>query len=397
MTAKHGPSSSLRASRPRPSTRPRPLGAGPAAAALVGALLTTTCGGVWCPPENRCGARCVDLESDASHCGACGVRCVHPATCEAGTCQAPCPPAYHDGGDGSCHPRDRCAPGYHDGGDGVCVEEGTCRPGYRDGGDGACYPRGACAPGHHDGGDGLCYPTDTCAEGFAPDRHGRCREPGPCSAGLAVSTETLDFGRTRPGEPRRRLLVVTPAPGAEACALASLAFHDGTAPYFSLGEDRSDLDVLDAGETAALWIHYAPDRFGRHGGRLTIDVDDPHAPREVIPLDAAAVATDLHPDEPILDLGSVAPGDSAARWSCLRNAGTADARVTTVRLVDEAAHGLLLLEYAPSPDTLVAGGDRLCVRIRLEADRAGLHAGALFFEIDDDLPPVVVQILGHVD
>lgn len=135
------------------------------------------CGGEWCPPESRCGHRCVDLQTDSEHCGACYVRCVHPAQCVEGICEAPCPPTYHDGGDGECLPRGRCSDGYHNGGDGVCVPEDECRPGYRDGGDGTCYPFGACAPGHHNGGDGSCTPIGTCAEGYELTPTGHCVVP----------------------------------------------------------------------------------------------------------------------------------------------------------------------------------------------------------------------------
>lgn len=131
-----------------------------AASAALAALAVSmhACGGDWCPPENRCGNRCVDLMTDSEHCGACYVRCVHPAECIEGNCEAPCPPTYHDGGDGECVPRGTCSDGFHNGGDGVCVPEGECRPGYRDGGDGTCYPFGACAPGYRHSSDGTCAP-----------------------------------------------------------------------------------------------------------------------------------------------------------------------------------------------------------------------------------------------
>ena len=40
-----------------------------------------------CPPEQQCGEECVDLLSNADHCGSCNTPCSDVQTCEAGTCQ----------------------------------------------------------------------------------------------------------------------------------------------------------------------------------------------------------------------------------------------------------------------------------------------------------------------
>jgi hypothetical protein len=49
--------------------------------ALAACGAATTCA----TGETACGGACVDLQSDASHCGACGVSC-GPGTCSAGAC-----------------------------------------------------------------------------------------------------------------------------------------------------------------------------------------------------------------------------------------------------------------------------------------------------------------------
>src|SRR5687767_13385242 len=41
------------------------------------------------PTEQRCDDKCVALESDANHCGACGQRCRKGEACALGLCAAP--------------------------------------------------------------------------------------------------------------------------------------------------------------------------------------------------------------------------------------------------------------------------------------------------------------------
>ncbi|MBL8678430.1 MAG: FG-GAP repeat protein [Myxococcales bacterium] len=53
-----------------------------------------------CPSgQTRCGAQCVDLATNAEHCGMCGMRCAAPeagtATCAAGMCSLMCPSNTH--------------------------------------------------------------------------------------------------------------------------------------------------------------------------------------------------------------------------------------------------------------------------------------------------------------
>lgn len=78
---------------------------------------------VCAPPAELCGERCVDLLTDADHCGRCGRVC-ETGICRYGTCTCPsgfiddgtrCAPAVpdraHCGGDLSCPPGARCANG----------------------------------------------------------------------------------------------------------------------------------------------------------------------------------------------------------------------------------------------------------------------------------------------
>lgn len=54
----------------------------------VGAVSADASAPAQCPgaAEAWCGDSCVSLESDAHHCGACGVRCARGAECVAGEC-----------------------------------------------------------------------------------------------------------------------------------------------------------------------------------------------------------------------------------------------------------------------------------------------------------------------
>lgn len=50
------------------------------------------------PPQVDCGGFCVDLSSNASHCGACGNTCSSGYVCNSGACTLSCPPGFTDCG-----------------------------------------------------------------------------------------------------------------------------------------------------------------------------------------------------------------------------------------------------------------------------------------------------------
>jgi hypothetical protein len=105
-------------------------------ALLLTALLASVLTG--CPEEkvlctsglSVCGSECVDLEGDASHCGACGVTCGAQETCQAGACG--CQPGTERCG-GACvalasDPANCGACGFACAAGQVC-QAGTCREG----------------------------------------------------------------------------------------------------------------------------------------------------------------------------------------------------------------------------------------------------------------------------
>jgi hypothetical protein len=67
-----------------------------------------------------CGGTCVDTQTDAAHCGGCGLACHTMQTCEAGDCA--CPPGSIDCG-ASC---DQCCSDLDCAGAGVICEGGLC-------------------------------------------------------------------------------------------------------------------------------------------------------------------------------------------------------------------------------------------------------------------------------
>jgi alpha-tubulin suppressor-like RCC1 family protein len=46
-------------------------------------------GACTCKPENQCGSKCLDIQTDAANCGGCGKKCAAGASCVAGNCTCP--------------------------------------------------------------------------------------------------------------------------------------------------------------------------------------------------------------------------------------------------------------------------------------------------------------------
>ncbi len=358
------------------------------------ALALLGCDGEWCPPESRCGNRCVDLETDSEHCGACYVRCIHPSECVDGVCEAPCPPTHHDGGDGACVPRGTCSPGYHDGGDGVCVPAGECRPGYRDGGDGTCYPRGACADGHHDGGDGSCVPIGSCADGFELTRTGHCMPSGSCRGGLAGSEGISSFGRATPGEERLKLLALEPAVSSEQCLLRQLHFAEGSASAFRIVTAPLLPAMIESGSPTQVLLAYEPTSHGAHHGQLVGLLDDPHAPAWRVQLDAEATASQVTTPEHLIEVDGIEIGSFAHVWACVDNHGHEAVILGGVRVGARIYSGVVL-DRVPASGSPIAPGERVCVRVEIRPLREGIYAGEVLFDIEDGGLPVVVLVLGE--
>ena len=138
-----------------------------------------------CPSgQEACGARCVDRQTDRLHCGACGNACADGQVCSAGACQVSC-------------------------GAGLTNCAGTCRDLQRDNGDcGACGNRcasgqvcnaGACAASC---GAGLTACAGSCTSTqFDPMNCGACgtacgpyaRAAASCAAGACVLTCAAGF------------------------------------------------------------------------------------------------------------------------------------------------------------------------------------------------------------
>lgn len=117
----------------------------------------------------ECDGACVELASDATSCGACGVRCADGEQCVAGVCRPPCGALAACGGacvDVTSDARHCGACGNACGEGAICVSE-ACEPGCA--GD-SLVCGGACVDGLSDearcGGCGTgCAPDEACTEG----------------------------------------------------------------------------------------------------------------------------------------------------------------------------------------------------------------------------------------
>ncbi|MGH2615344.1 MAG: pentapeptide repeat-containing protein [Thermomicrobiales bacterium] len=78
-----------------------------------GTVCCPTCDEVnTCPAgQTCCNGRCVDLDTDANNCGACGIICDPDGSCQSGEC-SPCPPGWIELSNGEC--------GFS------CTEDGDC-------------------------------------------------------------------------------------------------------------------------------------------------------------------------------------------------------------------------------------------------------------------------------
>ncbi|MAC29782.1 MAG: hypothetical protein CMH59_25435, partial [Myxococcales bacterium] len=84
-------------------------------------------GSCTCPPEERCDGECVDRQSDARHCGACGNACPSGQACEGGACVVMCSAGQTRCGD-SCV--DVASDARHCGAcDAACSAGGVCEGG----------------------------------------------------------------------------------------------------------------------------------------------------------------------------------------------------------------------------------------------------------------------------
>jgi hypothetical protein len=168
-------------------------------ACLSGVCLPTSC-------TAFCGSTCIDLEYDATNCGACGVVCAAGEVCTFGLCQAGAACA----GDVDCTLDQIChsgvcsdLPGACDllSGSG-CISTMTCRVAlpYATNSDIYCAPAGSVHA------DGACTPNIPCAAGLecVPDAggvNGTCRKFCPLSgpSGCPGTEQCASFGSSTVG------------------------------------------------------------------------------------------------------------------------------------------------------------------------------------------------------
>ena len=162
-----------------------------------------------CPGALACNGRCVDPQTDAAHCGACGHACVSSAVCLAGVCR----PAPQDAGAGACPVGQvRCGP--------YCTITAT-DPLHCGRCDNHCLRGQSCAAGlcvagvpGPDGGPGLRQTLDA---GSAPCAAGQVRCGSYCAT---TATDPLHCGRCdnrcAPGQICAAGLCATAGPGLRA-------------------------------------------------------------------------------------------------------------------------------------------------------------------------------------
>ena len=153
-----------------------------------------------CPDGfTNCRGRCVDLQGDRNHCGACATACPDATLCLGGTCQCPDPTEYYVGG--ACYALDTdpfncgtvgtvCSGSTPYCAEGMCVEclgNDDCSEGSCQGNACLCIPLGGsgCT---YDPANPYAYSPDCCLMGVYNNIGVHCSPSGVCGGPEAYCT-----------------------------------------------------------------------------------------------------------------------------------------------------------------------------------------------------------------
>ncbi len=148
---------------------------------------------------------------------------------------------------------------------------------------------------------------------------------------IVVEPSALDFGTVSLGESTERTLTVG---NDGTAALAVTAVQSGD-PAFSVVEESSF--ELPPAESRTLSIRFAPSAVGTQQATLSIESNDPDQPAAAVALAGAALGVpgiSVTPAE--IDFGTLVLGQSSERALTVRNTGSAELSVVSVKTNDPA-------------------------------------------------------------
>jgi len=210
----------------------------------------------------------------------------------------------------------------------------------------------------------------------------------PCS--LVVAPESLQFGLTEVGSSSQRSVVLRNV-AQTACHLWKLALPAGGP--FSLVSEPTGLITMEAGETLALELEYAPTSVGFDFDRATMEIyaSPPGVPPLEVPLSGYPIGFPLSATPSPLFFGEVPTG--VRRLASVRVENGGAARLELMRAVVDGPAAFSRVSPA-LPRTLPGGSSETHV-VAFEPDREGEVHGTIAFHFRDLPAPLVVELRGE--
>lgn len=214
----------------------------------------------------------------------------------------------------------------------------------------------------------------------------------PCR--VTVTPGHLSFGFVGLGETRRRAVGVTNVAPYD-CLLREPRVNGDV--FSAVPLDDVDV-VLPPGGRMRLEVDATPGQAGEHRGELSFLVSDPLQPRRVVSLSLISGESALRVDPDRIDFGGRRPGcESAARSVWIRNQGTAQVGIASIRLDP----GPFLLS-APSglpiptgPVAMLGGGQSIELELRYAPTITGPELPHLLYVQRDGFGEMLtVELLG---
>jgi hypothetical protein len=197
--------------------------------------------------------------------------------------------------------------------------------------------------------------------------------------------DSVDFDQLLPVGGRETRVLAIANVGAVDLRLDSLRV---AGPHFAAAPGEA---TVLPGDSLRVSITYTPREEGLHADTLVVQSDDPERPLLRVPLSGATLGS-LGPQlrvETTLEMGEVAPGDTARRSLAVANTGTHPLHLRPALSGDTT--------FALESDSLtVMPGAQDAVVVRFAPQEEGERAGVLVLESDDPLrPATTVELSGR--
>jgi len=199
---------------------------------------------------------------------------------------------------------------------------------------------------------------------------------------IAVEPDALDFGTLSLGDSTERALTV----GNEGTAALAVAAVQCSDPAFTVVEEASF--ELPPGQSRALSIRFAPSAAGELQATLSIESNDTDQPTVTVGLSGKALGVpgiSVIPSE--IDFGTLVLGQSSERILTVRNTGSAELNVSSLKVNDPA-----FTVSGETAFTLTSGASKR-VTIRFLPTTVGQRQVNLIIESNDTNQPTLSVVL----